>query len=171
LITPLLAALISTPDAAAANLILSPSVVMVGAESVGVRGGGRLGFEFAPPVALEIAGDFSQLGFDAGLSMAGRAWVVGDGVDGFFLLGRLTAGMASQDYPGGEDWSLGSWTGIYGGFGGRPVPWLHIEGSAGPEWVGGYGGRWRTELTLGVVFGPDSTGGGGDSVRHRPRKP
>jgi hypothetical protein len=160
-----------TPEAAAANVILSPSVSVVGSEAVGVRGGARLAFEFAPPVALELIGDYSPLGFDAGLSMAGRAWIVGDGVTGFFLLGRATAGMASHELPADDDWSLGSWTGIYGGFGGRPVPWLHIEAAAGPEWVGGVGARWRTELTVGVVFGPDSTGGGGGSVRHHPRKP
>lgn len=152
--------------ASAGAMSITPIADVVGADDVGVRPGLRVGYEPIPEAALELVGDYGLSGWDAGLAVSGRAWFIGHGVEGLYGLGRLTVGMS------GTDAALGPWTGFSLGFGGRPISWLDIQASAGPDWAGVDGMRWRTELALGFVIptgGPKGRAGKGN-VWHRPKK-
>jgi hypothetical protein len=161
LATLLLLTQLGVNDASAQALTVAPSAVLLGSGSLGLRPGLRLGYEPIPALALEVVGDYSSLGFDAGAALTGRAWLVGEET-GIFLLGRGNIGMAGFD--GGR---YGVWSGLYGGFGGRPASWLNLEVSTGPDWVFAQRFRWRTEATVGFVF---ELGGDSGTVRHRPTR-
>ena len=157
--------------AGAQALTFAPTAVVQGADGeMGLRPGLRLGFEPIHQVALELAGDLSagsteSLDYDLGLGLAGRGWLIGDGSEGLFVLGRVTIGAARVSDE------LGPWTSLGGGFGGRLVPWFGLEASTGPEWAAGSSMRWRSELTAQVVLPLDQLGPrpGHGSVWHRPR--
>ena len=139
---------------------------------IGLRPGLRVGYEPSPLASLEVVGlagiqpgasDALGVGWEAGLGLSGRAWLIGAPGDGLFLVGRITAGVGAD--PSAR---IGPWVAPGGGFGGRIGGRLNIEATAGPEWTTVSGGRWRTELNLGCVFG---LGRSGNTVRHRPRRP
>lgn len=166
----LLLALLVAPSAEAAALTLAPTVGVVGSDGVGLRPGGRLGFEPVPQAALEVLGDSDLAGaWDLGLALAGRGFLTQPDLgEGLYLLGRFTVGMS------GNEVATGSWTGLYGGFGVRPSSAFFVEAAVGPEWAVQNDARWRTELSVGVVFGNGgwSGGVGTGNIRHgKLRKP
>lgn len=160
--------LLASSLALAQSVSVGPSVGVVGDPSIFVRPGLRVGFEPSPSAALELLGDVNPVGthWDGGLGLVGRLWlgnsVASDG-EGLFLMGRFVAGMS------GEYGKVGPWTGIFAGFGGRPVPAINLEASFGPEWTLPAGARWRTDLSVSFVIDTQG-GGGGGTVRHHPRK-
>ncbi len=160
----LLLALVGAPQAEAAALTLTPTAGVVGGDGVGVRPGLRLGFEPVPQAAIELMGDMDlDDGWDAGVALAGRSFLVQPDLgEGLYLLGRFTVGMS------GDAGDVGSWTGLFGGFGVRPTSAFLIEASAGPEWAVNNRAGWRTELSVGLVFGNGgwSAGVGSGNVRH-----
>ena len=160
-------ALLVTQLAMAQSVAVGPTLGVVGESSIFVRPGLRLGYEPAPMASLELHGDINPAAtqWDAGLALAGRLWLNQSEYqgEGLFLLGRFSAGFS------GSFGKIGPFTGVYGGFGGRPAPWLNIEASFGPEWASPVGARWRTELGVSFVIDPGANPGGG-SVRHHPRK-
>ncbi len=141
--------------AAASGLLLSGDVV---GNTVGVRPGLRLGYEPMSALGIEAAGDYGARGYTADAALTGRAWLVGEDT-GIFLFGRGAIGFAGYD-----EQKIAPLFGFYGGFGGRPAPWLNLEASVGPEWIGG-GARLRTEMTLGLVF---ALSGDSGTTSHRP---
>lgn len=161
----LLAALAGSAGAQA--LTVGPTLGVVGRGDVGLRPGLRVGYEPSEAAVLELAGDAGFDGrWDAGLSLAGHLWFAGDGSEGIYGLGRFTAGLS------GDAGDFGPWTGLFVGFGGRPVPFLDVGVSVGPEWALTEGPRWRSDLAVSLIFG-DGTFGGGPGrgkVRHHPRK-
>lgn len=160
--------LLTGGPAHAASWSVAPTAGLVGQSDMDFRPGLRLGFEPAPAAAIELFGEsgFSG-GWGTGLALAGRGYLLpgSDPGEGIFLLGRLSTGLAGDE--GGE---LGPLFGVAGGFGVRPVSVLNIEASFGPEWAPG-GHRWRTELSVGVVFDGKSLKSrpGAGNVRHKPR--
>ena len=159
-------ALLAGP-AHAAGATLAPFFAVTGNDGdATLRPGLRFGYEPVPSAALEVQGDVSpDLAWDAGLALAGRAFFgPGEPGDGLFILGRLAAGLS------GFESDIGPMTGLYGGFGARPIPGLEIAVSAGPEWACAHGGRWRTELTVGWVIhdGTFRSKPGQGKVRHKP---
>jgi hypothetical protein len=166
MVTALALLTLTLPLARAQALSVGPTFSVVGVQGAGLHPGLRIGYEPSPAASFELQGDSSFDGrWDAGLGLAGRLWMVEDDGAGIYGLGRFAAGLA------GRDAALGPWTWLAIGFGGRPVPLLDLAVAVGPEWALTDGGRWRSELSLSFVLGPDTLGGGAGSgkVRHRPR--
>ena len=151
----------------AASATIAPSFAVTGKDSVAtMRPGLRVGYEPIPATALEVQGDVSPEGeWDAALALAGRGFFGTSGPgEGLFVLGRLAAGLS------GFKSEIGPMTGLYAGFGARPVPGLELAVSTGPEWAFADGGRWRTELSVGWVIreGTFRSKPGQGKVRHKP---
>ena len=180
MLSALLPLMLSTGVAQAQSFTVSPSAVLLGVSAPEVRPGLRVGFEPIPELALEVFGDVGFNGGDqpANMSVAGaisgRAWLVGDGFTGAYLVGRGAIGMSSWlTYAANDPVRYGPLVGVYGGFGGRPVPWLNLEALTGPELsVGGYRigsdrTALRTEMTASIVINLDA---GSGNVKHRPTR-
>ena len=177
MLSALLPLMLSTGVAQAQSFTISPSAVLLGVSSPEVRPGLRVGFEPIPELALEVFGDLGFNGNDQPTNMSvagaisGRAWLVGDGATGAYLTGRGAIGMSS--WIAADSVRYGPLVGVYGGFGGRPVPWLNLEALTGPELsVGGYRVRsdrtaLRTEMTASIVINLDA---GAGNVKHRPTR-
>lgn len=160
---------VASGPAQAASLTVSPGVSMVGGEGRALLPGLRLGVEPTPAAAVELVGDVDPASgaWHGGLGLTGRWYFTGSPGEGLYGLGRVQAGFASRD---GDN---GPWTGLDVGFGARPLAWLDLHATVGPEWSQVDGGRLRTGLSVGLVFGGDGIGGkpGSGSVIHHPRKP
>ena len=151
----------------AQSLAVGPSVAVVGGGGAELRPGLRLGFEPSPVAGLDVVGAVGLDGhWDAGLGLTGRAWFGGTDDVGIYAAGRFVAGIAGGD-------ALSPWTGLGVGMGGRPLPWLDVSALVGPDWARAEDVRWRSELALTFVLGPDTLGSGvgQGTVRHKPRKP
>lgn len=168
MVSPLLALVLAAAPAWAGGTISPLFGVTSGSDGIGMRPGLRVGYEPLPAAALEAQGDMSLEGaWSAGLALAGRGFFGPNPQDGegIFALGRFGVGM------GGSDDAYGPWMGLFGGFGARPVPGFEVAVSVGPEWVFEDAARFRSELALSWVIGPDTFGGPGRGhIRHKPRK-
>jgi len=151
--------------ASAQSVLVGPTASVV---ADGFRPGVRLGFEPAPPAAVDVQMEMGRDGgWNAGLSLAGRWWVSPQKPkgEGLYLLGRFTAGLSEHPST-----AMGPWTGLAGGFGLRPISMLQLEAGVGPEWSHG-SGRWRSEMGLNFVIDGKTfrSRPGHGSIRHRPR--
>ncbi|MEL6341757.1 MAG: hypothetical protein AAFV53_01395, partial [Myxococcota bacterium] len=140
-----------------------------------VRPGGRIGFEPNPYAAIELTGSAGvdawsprdvDLIWEAGLGISGRLWFTGQPRNGLFVLGRFNIGAT-----GDQRAQVGPWTGLGVGFGGRVASIFNVEATISPEWVANYGARYRTELSVGVVFDSQRKRRQTNTIKHRPRKP
>ena len=112
------------------------------------RAGFRMGFEPNPMTGIEVVASTGVDEIvDLGVSMVGRGWFLDTQGVGPFGVGRAVVGTSSY-----EEEILGTWAHFGFGVGTRPVPWLNVELTSGPEWSYGTDMHLRTEISVGALW-------------------
>ena len=112
------------------------------------RAGFRMGFEPNPFSGVElVASTGVDEIVDLGVSLVGRGWFLESHGVGPFAVGRAVVGTSSDDEE-----ILGTWAHVGFGVGARPVPWLNVELTSGPEWSYGTNAHFRTEVSAGALW-------------------
>jgi hypothetical protein len=130
------------------------------------RAGFRAGFEPNPISSVElVASTGADQIVDVGVSLVGRGWFLESQGVGPFAVGRAVVGTSSDD----ED-ILGTWAHFGFGVGTRPVPWLNVELTSGPEWTYGTNAHLRTEVSVGALWQEPRFKRNGPKTPRQPRQ-